>query len=457
MTGLFEIGIARLRPSEAGHTSASQITGSDRGRVIFSSAFRRLQRKAQVFPLDLNASVRTRLVHSIEVGHIGRYISETICAKAKDSRLEPLRKESNAFANIIETSCLLHDIGNPPFGHLGELGIREWFAQNFAKKKDEIDLISDFLNFDGNCQGFRIATKLQGRPGKRGLNLTTTQLASTVKYPVVIPRSSGIDDEEKYSVFETERYDFEQCWSDFGLHEGCRHPFSFLMEAADDIAYCLSDIEDAIEKGILTAELLGQLKNDLVDNNPDGALREIVQNWSINSNDLTWSLVDLRTKLINQLTDSAATLWLENIEKMKQGEIRELFSKKENQEGRFLSDIKKFARTYIFSSEEAINPELSGYRAIHILLDSFAPLLSMESEAARELLTEPERAGNTLEKRLALKLPEKYRAIYNESLTGNQRQCSEWVQRSHLICDYICGMTDIFALQTCHTFAAIKP
>ncbi|MBV6578983.1 dNTP triphosphohydrolase, partial [Acinetobacter baumannii] len=166
----------RLRPSTKGVETLLEATESDKGRVINSPAFRRLQQKAQVFPLEANASVRSRLTHSIEVSHIGRYIAQEIFSiLQKEYGVKDLDFErTTAFVNTVETACLLHDIGNPPFGHLGETAIQQWFKDNEIKNFNNADL----CEFDGNPQGFRLIRLLSGNEA-HGLNLTCSLLLST--------------------------------------------------------------------------------------------------------------------------------------------------------------------------------------------------------------------------------------------------------------------------------------
>ncbi|UVC31554.1 HD domain-containing protein [Pantoea sp. SOD02] len=122
----------RDRKSTASHNNLLSATQSDRARLIYSAAFRRLQQKAQVFSLESNSAVRSRLSHSIEVSHIGRYLVASICSKINanpkfESEVKKYWLDNNlAIANVVEISCLAHDIGNPPFGHFGEAAIVEW-------------------------------------------------------------------------------------------------------------------------------------------------------------------------------------------------------------------------------------------------------------------------------------------------------------------------------------------
>lgn len=102
---------------------------SDRSRIIYSSSFRRLQQKAQVFSLEPNSSVRTRLTHSLEVADLGRTLANKIAFSLKNDNKLTSNKTS-ALVAIVENACLLHDIGNPPFGHFGEAAIREWAKES---------------------------------------------------------------------------------------------------------------------------------------------------------------------------------------------------------------------------------------------------------------------------------------------------------------------------------------
>ena len=154
---------------------------SDRGRIISAPAFRRLQKRTQVFALELNAAVRSRLTHSLEVSQTARFIAKTILKKLDDENLKELE---NAFISTAEMASLLHDIGNPPFGHFGEMAINEWIAKCCSKHLDNLvenselkeKLVKDLCSYDGNAQAIRIVHKLQR------LNLSYTQTASVIKY-----------------------------------------------------------------------------------------------------------------------------------------------------------------------------------------------------------------------------------------------------------------------------------
>ncbi len=220
----------------------------DYDRIIFSSAFRRLQDKTQVFPLSESDYVRTRLTHSLEVSCVGRSIGSivgaAICKKYK------LAIPPSDFGSIIATACLAHDLGNPPFGHSGEDAIRHWFIHsevaNNIKQKIPAALHSDFVEYEGNAEGFRLVTKILHPESRGGLQLTYATLGAFSKYPI----QSGVREElrqnragaKKYGFFHSEKDSFEEVAKNLGLIRRdkkhlwwCRHPLAFLMEAADDM------------------------------------------------------------------------------------------------------------------------------------------------------------------------------------------------------------------------------
>lgn len=251
------ISAQRIRRSSQNNRTLSTEAESDRGRLIYSPAFRRLQQKAQVFSLESNAAVRSRLTHSIEVSQTGRFIADLIVSHPDLNEIT--QNHRAAFTSYIETACLMHDIGNPPFGHFGESAIKEWFLINGKNAISEsgIDLnkillsnlLNDFIHFDGNPQGLRIVSKLQRNSDDSGLNLTSTTLGSFMKY-VRGPHEEKKDGAyKKIGYFSTEADIFS--WISKNYPKINRHPFAYIIESADDIAYCLSDIEDAIEKHLI--------------------------------------------------------------------------------------------------------------------------------------------------------------------------------------------------------------
>ena len=241
----------------------------DYHRIIGSASFRRLQDKTQVFPLDKSDFIRTRLTHSLEVSSfaksLGQNIGENILLYKKDPGFTPRMKED--ICSILQCAGLIHDIGNPPFGHFGELAIREWFERNLPVLKfhgEPIDQIltermrEDLYHFEGNAQALRLVSKLHFLVDEHGMNLTYALLNTIVKYPVasdeIDPKSGNIKD-KKLGYYLADENIFREIQEATGTN-GRRHPLTFILEAADDIAYKTADIEDAFIKGFISYQKL---------------------------------------------------------------------------------------------------------------------------------------------------------------------------------------------------------
>ncbi len=246
----------------------------DYHRIIGSASFRRLQDKTQVFPLDQSDFIRTRLTHSLEVSSFCKSLGQNVSARIIQLGLEPDfdEKKKAAVCDILQCAGLIHDIGNPPFGHFGETAIQDWFKKNLKaltfQGKTLVEVLDDqmredFYYFEGNSQALRLVTKLHYLVDEHGMNLTKALLGTIIKYPVSsleINKDSGKIREKKMGYFYADKDVFEQVQRGNGT-AGRRHPLAFLLEAADDIAYRTADIEDAMKKGCLTyAQLVEELK-----------------------------------------------------------------------------------------------------------------------------------------------------------------------------------------------------
>ncbi|WP_022948911.1 dGTP triphosphohydrolase [Methylohalobius crimeensis] len=262
----------------------------DYDRLVFSSAFRRLQDKTQVFPLAKSDYVRTRLTHSLEVASVGRSLgmlaAEVI--RSREPELEPVVIPQD-LGTLVAAACLAHDIGNPPFGHAGEDAIREWFAGWPGLDRLSEAESRDLLKFEGNAQGFRVLCTLQNSGQRGGMQMTCAALAVFSKYP----RASLVDEEQsrgaggrKFGFFQSEADWFELVAGETGLiakpgrgEAWSRHPLAFLMEAADDICYHVIDVEDGYKTGVvgfdqlmsLHAPFLAQKHRDKARRFPDPA------------------------------------------------------------------------------------------------------------------------------------------------------------------------------------------
>ena len=421
---------SRLRESTSGTRGNLIASESDKGRVINTASFRRLQQKAQVFPLEPNAAVRTRLTHSLEVSQTGRHIAQKIIEKIKDLKKSPY-EDLAAFVNVVETACLLHDIGNPPFGHLGEAAIRDWFKSREVK-------LEDLVNFDGNPQGFRLISYLNGKDDY-GLNLTATLLLSTVKYPITSKQKTEDKLEGKIGIFDSEYSKYTESCDHIKWPHGKKFPFMQLMDAADGIAYAMSDLEDGLEKGIIVVE-------DDLDKN-FGKKRFI--STAIDG------FINFKTGVINDAVETAANCFVSNIDEILSGEDIDLIDREKSEVGDLLSKVKSFARSRIYSHESVEKIELAGRSALHGLLDYFSCLLDLPYEDFHCLMRDDHKSIRAkhldFHVRLLHRIPKNYRDKYEGQKNGD-----EATRRAHLIIDFISGMTDDFALDTYQILQGIK-
>ncbi|EOD4079950.1 dGTPase [Yersinia enterocolitica] len=499
------INFERHRKSTAEHTSFLAATQSDRARLIYSAPFRRLQQKAQVFSLESNSAVRTRLTHSIEVSHIGRYIIAAIFEKLKtgenidDQQKDYWKEHSLALSNIVETACLMHDIGNPPFGHFGEAAISKWASSREAKvtlcqalneddkKYTDYAPLEDFQNFDGNPQGFRIITKLQGDDGFYGLNLTYTQLAAFLKYtysPQTKIGYEGAPFSKKIGFFDTERDVIGRTWESLGMDKNSRHPLGFLMEASDDISYCISDIEDGIEKEIISVE---HFRNEVIKglgtvsdkhNHPD-ICADLVKSLEPKSGAIIGAFLSFKTKISNYLVDSVAQKFVDNYDQFINLKIDKEIICEDTLEYDLLNILKVYTGSYLFTSDDAECIELSGFSIISGILEEYQKLLALSKEQFIYLLTNNFKKIKSedlhIQRRLINRLPEKHLRAYKAAIMGcsipeaeekvsDSDLCEsleqffldklsefdrkmEWNLRTHLVVDFLSGMTDQFSME----------
>ena len=457
------ISTERLRPTTTvrEHDLTSE-TESDKARVLFSAPFRRLQKKAQVFPLESNAAVRSRLTHSLEVATIGRQIAQKI---AKELVKINEISDSDPLVNIVECACLLHDIGNPPYGHFGEAAISSWFKNKGLEKqpfeqhrKSLTSHYVDFENFDGNAQGLRIITKLQGED-QYGLNLTCSTIAAYLKYPhSESTREAGKNNfHKKPGYFLTEDTSIKDVWDRLKIPHYVRSPLTFIMEAADDIAYCLSDIEDGIEKKIIRLDdVLKDISSTL-----DGKAKEDWEEITLKAKENKETInefIYIRTNVINRATNIAKESFLKNADAIFQGAFHETLIEKHSSEYKILKAVRNFVSINVYTSREAEVIELSGNSIITGLLDKLSPLLEIDCESFQTVLNKDtdkiKELGLQIHSRLINLLPSQCKKSYKHEATANPEK--EWIYRAHLIIDYLSGMTDDFALEMYQKLMGIR-
>jgi len=450
--------VNRLRTSTIQRESSIDHFYSDRSRIIYSSSFRRLLQKAQVFSLEPNASVRTRLTHSLEVSDLGRSLANKIACQLYENGHLNFNRIQDVVA-VVENACLLHDIGNPPFGHFGETAIRDW-ARNHAlaalpegiSKKDPLlnELMEDFREFDGNPQGFRTITKLHTDYDKYSLNLTYATLLCTLKYSRAAGEKKGSGITKKAGYFISEKDIVEKICQETQIELHHRYPLTYIMEAADDIAYCMSDIADGIEKRILTEDLfVKEFKNEwnkkyhnetLPVSLPDE--REISFGKDIS---VPWSRKAMEETINNYFENETAIF---------NGTADSLISINKPM-GRVLDTIKNVSRRILYTSFDAESIELTGYAVITGILQNYERMLSLPYDLFNKLVNgeKIENKNVDVERRLFNRLGQRYINAYKYAIAeyGNEQHeypIREWWLRVHLLLDHVSGMTDEFALET---------
>ena len=362
---------------------------SDLSRALFSSAARRLHDKTQVFPLTSDDNIHSRLTHSMEVMNIGASLAKDICFNAEFCNkygIENVYELYDPMRAILQTVGLVHDIGNPPFGHFGEQTICEYFKRYFNEHPHVLggysSWSSDFTSFDGNAQGFRVITKLQFIDDLFGLNLTRSCLASYLKYPNCGDKEKGENapiERHKHGVFCADKENLDKVMEGTALSNGTsykRHPFVFLVEAADSICYLSMDLEDAYNKGWFT---LTHLHNEWTAfNSSDDAQARTLFDSLLRASNATGSsgrkgFIRFRIDIIRYLVAKAVEKYLSNFELILEGNYNnELILDDENRVAEFLKD---FCIRNIYSRKEIQSVELTGWSVINGLLDIYTKLL----------------------------------------------------------------------------------
>ena len=460
---------------------------SDRGRIINSAAVRRLQQNTQVFPLERNAAVRSRLTHSLEVQQTGRFIARTLYQHLGDQAEKMgLAGLERCVETLVEMACLMHDIGNPPFGHFGEAALSRWFSEHLealpgfagiSPKDPSLPsaLMRELASFEGNAQAIRLISSLLR------LNLTYVQSATVFKYtrPATEPRPSGDQPlsylQKKPGYYYTESGFVADMQQALNMAPGHRHPLAYIMEAADDIAYCLADMEDGVDKGLLShIDLAEHLKTEFARQRPDDSdqahfkgrsFHDIVDYGLKRAADEPINrehefFVWLRVNLIHSLVEHAAHTFIEQQEAIGRGDLNRALLEDGSPCHSVIKTFKNVALARIFTVPEVETLELQGYRIITGLLDHYHPLLKLSSADFARLL-DGDKKGLLIESRLVKRLPNKhvkaYLTIRDNTPVGIQPDQWELYCRCRLIQDMISGMTDQFALDEFHTLSATGP
>ncbi len=427
----------------------------DWDRIVFSSAFRRLQNKTQVFPLPEEVFVHNRLTHSLEVASVGRSLGSMLGEKL--ASLPELSGDSEArifyrehLKSVISSACLAHDLGNPAFGHSGEKAISQYFIDrqsddSFTGLFSENEW-SDLVSFEGNANALRILTRaFKGRmPG--GFRLTYSTLAALVKYPCESAagnRKKGPVHQKKYGFFQSEIPVFQavakelhipESHSDKGLSYQ-RHPFVFLVEAADDICYNIIDLEDAHRLRIFSTEYVTDLLLRIIQLNENEDMNKIRETLRRLGEDANEAVSYLRAKAINYLTNRCASIFWENRDQIISGRLETSLMTQMQEAQSVLKELESVSVKKIYNYPSVVKIELAGFRIMSGLLEDFIPAA---------LKPAGQRQKN--EEKLVELIHSQYR--FEENQTPYEKVMC--------ILDYVSGMTDLYALKLYRNLRGIE-
>jgi len=419
----------------------------DFDRVVFSTPFRRLQNKTQVVPLPEKDFIHTRLTHSLEASCIGRSLGRNIgqvIIESDPDYFNSIQITEWDFESLVAAACLVHDIGNPPFGHSGEKAISEFFrsgpGSNIIEGMPD-NLRSDFHNFEGNAMGFRLLT--YALPAQTqitgGLGLTYGTLGAFTKYPREstgnLPGEGASS--KKYGYFQAEKESFRAVARELALlpkkGQGFtgwhRHPLAFLVEVADDICYLIIDLEDGYKRGSVTFDEIYDCYADVLGRSSMKKTERKIDR----IHDAHEKIGYLRAKVISKLIESASNTFLSKLENIVSGAFdNEL--KKEIPEWEALKNINILSRDKVYQAEDIIEIEAAGYEVIHGLLDIYTKALD---------------GTRSQDERIRRLIPEQYLGIGGKNLPDKYMGLLNIVQ-------YVAGMTDSHALELYRKFKGVS-
>lgn len=417
---------------------------SDHDKITFSGAFRRLARKTQVHPLAANDHVHNRLTHSLEVACVGRTLGMRVgnALQARGDLPEPVLPTD--IGDIVQASCLAHDIGNPPFGHTGEEAIRNWFQKEGRQYLEALTEAErdDIRLFEGNAQSLRVLTTLEYYQYEEGMRLTYATLGASIKYPWTATPSvqNQRPKNDKYGVFQTELDYFHEIAQHNGLllvgeHWYCRHPLVYLMEAADDFCYCILDLEDGLEMGLLNwPEVYGILSSVI----EPAQLAELEKNLARVDDGRKPAI--LRGKVIGALIDAGTEAFMAHQEDFLAGRVKgDLIELCDPKVRDAVAAAKDLARRRIFNHAQRVELEIGAYNTIGTLLSTLCG-------AVDALLGDPQQVT--------------YKDNRVRALMGDNnfhpsvfaKEGSYKYQALMAVIDYISGMTDNYATNLAKQF-----
>ena len=401
----------------------------DYDRLIFSSAFRRLQNKTQVFPLPGSIFVHNRLTHSLEVASVGMSIGNDISRWVIQKQPDLKDTLVEEIGTIVSAACLAHDLGNPPFGHSGEKAIQTFFSEGPGLKIKPMvssEFWDDITHFEGNANAFRILThRFKGRR-QGGFVMTYSMLASIVKYPFA---SSLAGNHGKFGFFASEAESYKKIADELGIScksapgeplKYARHPLVYMVEAADDICYEIMDIEDSHKLKILSYAETEHLLLSFFDEDIQQKIRQRIIDEELT--DENEKVVYMRASVIGKLENECVAAFLAHEEEILAGTFEgSLIDHISERQKKAYQECEKISYSKIYQSKPVLDIELSGYQIMATLMKVFI-----------EAAVNPSRFYS---KQLLRRVSSQY-DIENENLE----------ERIMAVLDYISGMTDIYAL-----------
>lgn len=458
----------RARPSSSVPTGTRTAFDLDYDRAVFSAPVRRLQDKAQVFPLEPNDSVRTRLTHSLEVSTVARsLVRQALDAVRQDpaipDALKPTDEQTREVETIAATSGLIHDLGNPPFGHSGEAAIAQWFDERAAvhgffddpRMARGTQAAEDFLRFEGNAQTIRLVSRLQVLADQHGLNLTFGTLSACGKY--VAPAHLARPDHpqpghRKPGYFASEADLVARVRAATGTGDA-RNPIAFLVEAADDIVYSACDLEDAVRKGVLSwPALTDALRHEAAADDLDAAaideaidrVQTLMESRGSDPLAVAAGTLDdrlmataLRTRAHGMAIGSAVDAFRTNYLAIMRGTFTgDLVSAEAGPGGSVVQACKRVGRTRVYGAGSNPVLELMGRRVIHDLMDIFWEG-AREADGSNKTRTYPQKINAIISRN--------YLEVMLHALRSADSGLPEMYHRLQLVTDFVCGMTDNYA------------
>lgn len=400
----------------------------DYDRIIFSSPFRRMQDKTQVFPLPGSVFVHNRLTHSLEVASVGRSLGTLFVERTEHENHIPGNPLFFEIGSVVSAACLAHDMGNPPFGHSGEDAIAQFFKKS-GEPRLRAELSEpqwrDFTQFDGNANAFRLLCHQFNGRREGGFALTYTTLASIVKYPF----ESTLTDKPKFGFFQSEKDIFGRVAGELGLAQAngvlakyVRHPLVFLVEAADDICYQLMDLEDAHKLKIHSYEMTRSLLLGFFDQQTEAKQLNRMKETLDLVADKNEQIAYLRATVIGKLVKQCIDVFWEKQDDILSGSFQKpLIDHVHPTSIKAIKIIKDVSISNIYNDRSVVEIEISGYQIIGTLLEVFIEAVLNPKEG--------------FSKKMLMLFPDQFR--------GNHRSTYEKVQA---VVDFVSGMTDLYAL-----------